>query len=151
VRNNNNYLNRNLKKARVNDRLSKKRRSALMSRVRSKETALEKTFINMLRGVTTASFDTNVSDIKGKPDIVFKKAKVCIFIDSDFWHGWNYPRWRHLLKNNFWKLKIARNRKRDREVTAYLRRNGWVVIRIWEHQVKNGSMLKKLSQAIPKN
>jgi DNA mismatch endonuclease (patch repair protein) len=76
-----------------------------------------------------------VGSIKGNPDIVFKKLKICVFLDSDFWHGWQYPRWKHLLKNDFWRDKIMNNRKRDRRNTIYLRNKGWNVIRFWEHQI----------------
>ena len=76
-------------------------------------------------------------DLKGKPDIVFYRYKVCVFLDSDFWHGWQYPRWKHLLKNDFWRSKIENNRDRDRKTTAYLRRHGWAIVRIWEHSIKN--------------
>lgn len=132
-----NYSGRNFKKRRVRDKISKEKRSALMSRVRSKNTGLEKEFIGLLRQEIPTKFSVFRSDILGKPDVVFSDKKVCVFIDSDFWHGWQYPRWKHLLKNDFWRQKIERNRKRDRKVTSYLRRNGWVVTRVWEHMIKN--------------
>lgn len=59
-----------------------------------------------------------------------------MFFDSNFWHGWQYPRWKHLLKNDFWREKIERNRIRDRRVTRKLHTEGWVVLRLWEHQLK---------------
>lgn len=131
-----NYSNRNFKKRRTNDKISKKRRSALMSRIRSKNTKFELNFITELKKSTRKKFRTNVTQIKGKPDIVFDKDKICIFLDSDFWHGWQYPRWKHLLKNNFWREKIEKNRKRDRKTTGYLRKKGWMVVRIWEHNLR---------------
>jgi len=57
-------------------------------------------------------------------------------LDSDFWHGWQYPKWKRKLKNDFWKKKIEGNRARDRRNTAYLRSKGWQVARIWGHQIK---------------
>ena len=91
-------------------------------------------------------FEKNVHVIKGKPDIVFKKAKICVFLDSDFWHGWQYPRWKHLLKNDFWRDKIENNRNRDKKTTTYLRRKGWTVIRIWEHSIRmnNSTQIDKI-------
>lgn len=77
-----------------------------------------------------------MKELKGKPDIVFDKAKLCVFLDSDFWHGWQYPRWKHLLKNQFWKDKIEMNRKRDKRNSLWLKRQGWKVIRVWEHNIK---------------
>jgi DNA mismatch endonuclease (patch repair protein) len=74
--------------------------------------------------------------MKGKPDIVFQKDKICIFLDSDFWHGWYYPKWKHLLKDEFWRKKIEANRSRDSKTTTFLRRQGWKVLRIWEHEIQ---------------
>ena len=133
-----NYLGRNLKRERSIDRLSDKARSKLMSRIRSKDTLFERDFIKVLKKRTSLKFFVNVTAIKGKPDIVFRKQKVCVFLDSDFWHGWQYPRWKHLLKDDFWRNKIEQNRKRDRRNTANLRRSRWVVLRLWEHQINSG-------------
>ena len=77
-----------------------------MSKIRSKETKFEREFILRLKKSTRKKFKVNVTSIKGKPDIVFEKHKVCVFLDSDFWHGWQYPRWKHLLKDDFWREKI---------------------------------------------
>lgn len=134
-----NYLNRNFNRERSDDLLPIKRRSELMAKIRSRNTRFESEFIVVLRKATRQKFRTNVVSIKGKPDIVFQKNKICVFLDSDFWHGWYYPRWKHLLKNDFWRDKIENNRKRDRKVTAYLRKNGWTVLRIWEHEMKKGA------------
>ncbi|MBU1122558.1 MAG: very short patch repair endonuclease [Candidatus Omnitrophota bacterium] len=132
----NNYSGRNFKKERANDKISKKKRSFLMSKIRSKNTKFEEDFINLLKKSIRKKIRTHVANIKGKPDIVFDRAKICVFLDSDFWHGWQYPRWKHLLKDDFWRTKIERNRARDKKTTNYLRRNGWRVIRIWEHSIK---------------
>lgn len=131
-----NYLNRNFKKQRSKDKLSKNKRSELMSKIRSRDTKFEKEFIADLEKKTKKKFKINVTSIKGKPDIIFEKEKICIFLDSDFWHGWQYPRWKHLLKNDFWREKIEKNRKRDLLTTQYLKRQGWKVLRIWEHGIQ---------------
>lgn len=135
----NNKLGRNLQKRRTVDKLSKEGRSRLMSKIRSKNTQFEKTFIRELVKTTSIKFKTHVSTIGGTPDIVFMKQKICVFLDSDFWHGWQYPRWKHLLKDAFWKKKIESNRARDRRITRYLRLSGWGVLRFWEHNLKNES------------
>jgi len=132
----NNYLNRNFSKERSEDKLSKKERSKRMSLIRSKSTKFEEDFIKELRKNTRKKFKTHVRAIRGCPDVVFERDKICIFLDSDFWHGWQYPRWKHLLKNDFWRNKIGNNRRRDRKTTQFLRRNDWTVIRIWEHEIK---------------
>ena len=107
-----------------------------MSKIRSSNTQVEKNFISELRKITGKKFRINARDLRGKPDIVFQKEKVCIFLDSDFWHGWQYPRWKKILKNDFWKKKIENNRARDRKNTAYLRKNDWKVVGIWGHEIK---------------
>ncbi len=131
-----NYLNRNFKKERSEDLLPTKKRSELMSKIRSRDTKFEREFIVSLRKATRKKFQTNVSSIMGKPDIVFQKDKVCVFLDSNFWHGWYYPRWKHLLKNDFWREKIENNRKRDKKTTIFLRKASWTVLRFWEHDIE---------------
>ena len=131
-----NYLGRDLSKKREPDKISKKNRSAVMSTIRSKGTKFELDFISAIKQKTNKRFKLNVKTLKGKPDIVFTKNKLCIFLDSDFWHGWQYPRWKYLLKNDFWRNKIEANRKRDKKHTRWLRYKGWTVLRIWEHKIK---------------
>jgi DNA mismatch endonuclease (patch repair protein) len=81
--------------------------------------------------------------IKGKPDFVFIKAKIAVFCDGDFWHGHNWKiRGLSSLEeelasyNDFWRKKIMRNIERDKEVTDFLKSEGWTVIRFWESEVK---------------
>lgn len=107
-----------------------------MSRVLSKNTKFELNFIELLTVSTNKPFLTHIKALHGNPDIVFPEQKVCVFLDSDFWHGWQYPRWKHLLKNDFWKEKIQNNRKRDVRNTRRLKKEGWKIIRIWEHNIK---------------
>ncbi len=132
----NNKLGRNFNRKRQKDKITADKRSSVMSKIRSRGTKFEKDFIDELSKKTKRKFETHVKDIKGKPDIVFRRKKLCVFLDSNFWHGWQYSRWKHLLKNDFWRGKIEKNRKRDRNTTQYLRREGWTVIRIWEHLIK---------------
>ena len=68
----------------------------------------------------------------GKPDFVFRRERVAVFVDGCFWH--RCPRHATKPVNNraFWEAKLARNAARDREVTRFLRRDGWRVVRVWE-------------------
>jgi len=129
-----NHLGRDLKSKRTRDKLSPKERSLLMSKIRSKGTRLELKFFKGLRkqGI---DFQIHPKDIIGHPDLIVRRKKICVFIDSDFWHGWQYPRWKHKLKNRFWRNKIENNRKRDRRITNSLKARGWKVIRVWEHEL----------------
>lgn len=131
-----NYLGRNLKSDRTADKISIDKRSAVMAKIKSKGTAFELLFFQSLAELNI-QFEAHPKDIFGKPDLIIRDKNVCVFLDSDFWHGWQFPRWKHKMKNAFWRDKIDRNRRRDKKVTATLKRNGFVVIRLWEHQLKN--------------
>ena len=82
-------------------------------------------------------------NIDGKPDLVFVKKKIAIFVDGDFWHGNN---WRIRGLNSFeeeiarysifWKDKIIRNTKRDKKVNKILKKQNWLVLRYWESDIK---------------
>ena len=117
------------------DTLTKKQRSYCMSRVKGKDTGLEKAVRSELqkRGLR---FRKHTGKLPGKPDIVFVKAKVVVFLDGDFWHGYRFPQWEKTLPK-FWRKKIGETRSRDQRNFSKLRRMGWRVIRIWEHSIKN--------------
>jgi DNA mismatch endonuclease Vsr len=89
----------------------------------------------------------------GKPDFALPMGKIAIFCDGDFWHGYNFGRNpRHEVKDNreFWIEKIRRNRRRDRLVNRRLRRDGWIVLRFWEHEVKRNPFrcVKTVKEAV---
>lgn len=81
----------------------------------------------------------NVPTVFGKPDIAFIGKKIAVFVDSEFWHGYNWKTKQNEIKSNrdFWILKIERNIQRDIEVTRRLESEGWTVIRIWGNEIKN--------------
>lgn len=106
-----------------------------MSRVKGKGTSLEKLVGKELRK-EGFSFRRNYKGLPGKPDVVFVKEKLAVFLDGDFWHGFRFQLWEHTL-SRYWKEKILNNRNRDRKNFAKLRRAGWKVIRIWGHQIEN--------------
>jgi DNA mismatch endonuclease, patch repair protein len=80
-------------------------------------------------------FRRNDKGLPGSPDFVLAGAKTAVFVDGDFWHGYRFPSWADSLAP-FWKDKIQRNRARDRRSHAALRRMGWRVVRLWQHQIK---------------
>ncbi|WP_272870098.1 very short patch repair endonuclease [Neoroseomonas oryzicola] len=114
--------------------MSPEKRSAVMSRIRGKDTGPERAVAQALlsRGW---EFETHARDLPGRPDILFRTSMVAVFIDGDFWHGWRLPVWRDKL-TEAWEAKIEANRRRDARNFRKLRRSGWTVIRLWEHQVK---------------
>ena len=116
------------------DNLTKAQRSRCMSRVRTTNTDLEEIVCRALRS-RGLRFKKHVRDLPGTPDVVFVGAQVAVFIDGDFWHGYRFPTWRASM-SGFWQEKIARNRARDRRNFARLRRTGWRVIRLWQHEIE---------------
>lgn len=119
----------------VGDVMSPEARSAVMSRIRSKNTGPERAICCELRrrGVY---FSKHPKDLPGRPDICFRRIKFAVFIDGDFWHGWRFPLWSHKLAP-IWQAKIESNRQRDRRNIRKLSRLGWKVLRVWEHQVES--------------
>ena len=115
------------------DRLTPAQRSYCMSRIRGFDSKIEISVRNELDRHGLA-YESNVMALPGRPDVVFTDAKLIVFIDGDFWHGYRYPAWKSRL-SPYWQAKIERNRRRDRLNHAKLRRRGWRVLRLWAHQV----------------
>ena len=117
------------------DNLTKEQRRKNMQHIRSTGTKPERAVMEALRK-RKIYFATYVSKIRGKPDIVFRRKKVAVFIDSDFWHG--HPKRCIMPKTNqdYWKKKIEGNRKRDKSVNAELISDGWTIVRLWEYDIK---------------
>lgn len=111
-------------------------RSYNMSRIRSKNTKLEKTFFDLLN-VHEIKFQA-YPKIYGKPDCLIQ-PNLLVFVDSDFWHGWHFCQWKQRLPKDYWIEKIQKNIRRDKQKFRKLRRDGYVVIRIWEHTLKSNS------------
>lgn len=128
--------------------LTKKQRSYCMSRVKNRDTDIERQVRSELhrRGLR---FRKHVKDLPGKPDIVFPGARVAVFIDGDFWHGYRFPLWKRKL-SPFWRQKIQINRERDNRNFAKLRRMGWRTIRVWQHTIEKDieAVVKKICKAI---
>jgi DNA mismatch endonuclease (patch repair protein) len=105
-----------------------------MSRIKGKDTKLETRVRSELhkRGFR---FRKHLKELPGKPDVVFTKAKVAVFIDGDFWHGYKFSAWKHKV-SDFWKTKISKNRERDVKNHRKLRSMGWTVIRLWQHDLE---------------
>jgi DNA mismatch endonuclease, patch repair protein len=110
-------------------------RSKQMSRVRAKgNKSTELRLIAILKASKISGWRRH-PNIFGRPDFVFSKQRIVLFVDGCFWHG--CPQHGRLPKSNqeFWQKKITSNRMRDRRVEKRLRKDGWTVIRIWEHEL----------------
>jgi DNA mismatch endonuclease (patch repair protein) len=106
-----------------------------MSKIKSTNTCLEVSFRKLLSKNKIRGYRLHYKII-GKPDIVFPAKKVVIFIDGDFWHGYNWKKLGKVPPKKYWQAKIERTMARDKIYTRQLRKEGWKVIRIWEHNLK---------------
>jgi DNA mismatch endonuclease (patch repair protein) len=109
-------------------------RSRLMARIKGQNTSPER-YVHELAEAAGLSFERHEASLPGRPDLVFSESRLAVFINGDFWHGWRFPVWRHRLAP-FWEKKISGNRLRDQKNYRKLRRLGWRVLRLWEHQIE---------------
>lgn len=122
-------------KIRKNDPLTPEQRHKCMSSVRSKDTRPERIIRSKLHN-KGLRFRKHRTDLPGKPDAAFIKEKIAIFIDGDFWHGYNFKEWKNELPD-FWKNKITKNIERDIKNRKELIQMGWRVLQLWEHDVES--------------
>ena len=116
------------------DIFTKAKRSAVMALIRSSgNRATELRMIALFRAHGITGWRRNAR-VFGKPDFVFRRQRVAVFVDGCFWHGCPRPKHAPLPKNRaeWWAAKLRRNRIRDLEVTRTLRKAGWRVLRVWE-------------------
>jgi len=123
------------------DIFSKKKRSEIMSKIKSKDTKIEVEFRKAI-WKTGFRYRKNPSGYFGKPDLVSKKQKIAIFIDSCFWHGCKKHCRLPSTRKNYWLPKIERNKQRDKEVNRHYKKLGWKIIRVWEHGLKKSKSHK---------
>lgn len=119
------------------DVLTKEQRKKNMQAVKSKGSKIERILGKELwkRGYR---YRKNNKTVFGKPDFTFKKLKIAIFCDSEFWHGkdWQTRKKAHKTNVKFWHQKIERNIERDKEVNDELLKNGWTIIRFWGKEIE---------------
>jgi DNA mismatch endonuclease Vsr len=120
------------------DRHTAEQRHKNMQAVKNKDTDIELALRRELwsRGLR---YRKNAKDVTGKPDIVFKRKRIAVFCDSEFWHGYDWENKKYEIKSRqeFWFPKIERNMQRDREVTQALQDGGWIVLRFWGKEIKS--------------
>ena len=112
-------------------------RSKIMGKIRGKNTKPELAFRKALYA-SGYRYRVDYKKLIGKPDIVLKKYRTIIFIDGEYWHGYNWEERKPKVKTNreFWIAKIERNMQRDQEVNVELNRLGYKVFRFWETEIK---------------
>ncbi|MGA2875821.1 MAG: very short patch repair endonuclease [Nitrososphaerales archaeon] len=118
----------------MTDVLTKTQRSYNMSRIRGKNTQAELAIRRRLRSAGLKGYRIHY-DLPGRPDVVFTKQRLAVFVDGCFWHmcpaDFRVP----ATRTYFWTQKIRKNVSRDRRVDLALAERGWKVIRVWEHEI----------------
>ena len=117
------------------DRITKEQRSKIMSNIKSVNTSLEINFKKLLSKNRFKGFRQHPKML-GNPDFACIKKKIVIFIDGDFWHGYNWKKLGKIPPKRYWQAKIEKNIARDKKYTKQLKKEGWKVLRFWEHELK---------------
>jgi DNA mismatch endonuclease (patch repair protein) len=132
------------------DRISKKRRSWNMSRIRGRDTKPELVVRSLLHRMGYR-FRLHRKDLPGKPDIVLPKYRTVVFVHGCFWHRHSGCKYAYVPKSRvkFWQGKFERNIERDAEVRSALRALGWQVLVVWECETAVPEALaSRLSEAL---
>jgi DNA mismatch endonuclease, patch repair protein len=125
-------------------------RSAVMRAVRSRDTGAELAVRAILRALAPG-YRLHRADLPGKPDIVYGRLKLAIFVHGCFWHGHDCARGARMPKTNmnYWRAKIARNRARDATTLAALEGMGWRALAVYECELKDPAALgARLAEAL---
>lgn len=128
------------------DIFSPKKRSEIMSKVRSKDTSPE---LKLRKALWSAGLRYRKHYGPHHIDIAFPGKKVAVFVDGCFWHGCPIHGTIPESNKDYWVPKLERNKKRDLERTAALEAEGWTVIRAWEHELKDiDAVVKRIRDAV---
>ncbi|MDH5666326.1 MAG: very short patch repair endonuclease [Nitrosopumilus sp.] len=116
----------------MTDIFTPEKRSWIMFRIRGTNTGIDRKMKSLLDclGFPFLMYPK----MFGNPDFILTKQKIVIFCDGDFWHGYRYDKKKKPVKK-FWRDKIERNMARDKRISRKLRRDGWSVLRMWEHDI----------------
>ena len=117
----------------MTDIFTPEKRSWVMSIIRGKNTKIEIKMKKILKE-TGYKFEMH-PEMYGNPDFAHKRKRIAIFCDGDFWHGYRYGEKKKPAKK-YWRDKIENNMRRDRRYSRKLRREGWSVLRLWEHDIE---------------
>ena len=113
-----------------------KLRNKTMSKIRGKNSKPE-LLLRKALWAKNIRFRLHKKDLIGRPDLVIDRYKLAIFVDGDFWHGYQWHKRKPKTNQNFWLAKIERNIQRDQFVNQKLADLGYTVMRFWEHEVKD--------------
>src|SRR6266496_4031912 len=133
----------------MRDPLNNTERSVLMAKVKSRgNKSTEMVIRTALRKHHISGWRTHPKNVLGRPDFYFALQKLAIFVDGCFWHA--CPKCGRIPKSRvrFWTKKITSNRRRDARTRRKLRRDGYRVVRIWEHGVRSDSWVRRLQRML---
>jgi DNA mismatch endonuclease, patch repair protein len=117
----------------MTDIFTPEKRSWVMSRIRGSNTKID---LIMKQTLADTGYKFEMyPKMYGNPDFAHKRKRIAIFCDGDFWHGYRYGQKKRLAKK-FWRDKIENNMRRDKRYNRNLRRDGWSVLRLWEHDIE---------------
>ena len=127
----------------MTDVFTPEKRSAVMRRVKARDTGPEKTVRRLLTRLG-ARYRLHRKDLPGHPDVVMPGRRLALFVHGCFWHGHDCARGSRVPKQNrdYWQAKVGRNRARDEASEAALREQGWRVETIWECEMKDEAALE---------
>jgi DNA mismatch endonuclease (patch repair protein) len=132
----------------VGDIWTKQKRSEVMGLIRSRGNRTEVRLVELLRSAGITGWRRHLP-LTGRPDFAFRAERVLIFLDGCFWHGCGRCYRRPSSNRLYWDAKVQRNRARDRQVRRELRSKGWHVLRIWEHELKEGTkVIRRIQGAL---
>lgn len=119
------------------DVLTPEQRKKNMRAIKNKKTIIEELLAKALRQKELRYYRNNTK-VFGKPDFTFRKLKIAIFCDSEYFHGKEWEINKHKIKTNtdFWQNKIGGNIARDKLVNETLLKDGWKIIRFWGDEIK---------------
>lgn len=119
------------------DKFTKEQRSKIMGAIRGKNTKDEVVLAKALWRLGYR-YRRNNRKVYGTPDFTFKKLRIAIFVDGEFFHGadWDVRKHKILSNRDYWIPKIERNIQRDKEVNEFLTANGWTVLRFWSKEIQ---------------
>ncbi|MBI2572227.1 very short patch repair endonuclease [Candidatus Woesearchaeota archaeon] len=121
---------------------TKKQRSQNMAAIKNRGNKSTENKLRLLfRGYKINGWRRHYKSLPGTPDFIFMRNKVAIFVDGCFWHGCMKCRFSPQTNKQFWRNKIKENIHRDRKQVQQIKKRGWIVIRIWEHQIKKNPVV----------
>ncbi len=121
-----------------------KKRSEIMKKVRpNRNKTTELKLIELFKKYDIHGWRRNYP-VKGHPDFVFLNKRIAVFVDGCFWHGHDCRNVHPKDNEDYWNKKLEHNRQHDNEINDYFRNRGWIVVRMWECELKSDAPLSKL-------